>query len=244
MKCKKTEKIIINTLLILSILIFLFLYYNLTFKCVNRYWFEGLIFGIPSLILLAIAYLFYQKEISGKVAISFSIIILIASIIVLSIAFMVIVITDLTSEVTDIKEYKRILNLEVYDEMLYQFPKEVPKNAENVKFFYRPQFLQGGMQMELKMTLDEQIINSYIVNFKDKCKQIINIDNKEVLWDLDNVGIFTLGDHVVEERIEKGFTIYLLESEPYKTNNWNHGYVIFIAVNDAKTEILFQSEVW
>ena len=157
--------------------------------------------------------------------------------------FIGLMIKDLTSEVTNVNEYKRMLSLESYEKALYQFPKEIPKEASNVQFFYRPQFLQGGMQMELKMTVDEETINSYINKYEESCERIMNTNEYES-WEFSNVGIYNIGGHVNNENHEEDFTVYLIESKPYKEDNWNHGYVIFIAVNNAKNEIIFQSEVW
>lgn len=152
-------------------------------------------------------------------------------------------INDLMTEVTDINEYERILKLEEYNEMLYQFPSELPESYISVKYFYRPQFLQGSMRMELLLELNENEVNSYIEIYENNCKQIINV--KE--WssnELNNIGIITVGIDVFNDEIKEDFIIYLLDSKPYEENNWNHGYAIFIAVNNEKNKILFQSEVW
>ena len=73
------------------------------------------------------------------------------------------------------------------------------------------------------------------------CKQIIHVSDSN-LQQLNNIGIFAVG----EETLEKpgNFDIYIIENKPYKPNEWNHGYVNFIAVNYEEREILFQSEKW
>lgn len=97
--------------------------------------------------------------------------------------------------------------------------------------------------MELLLELNENEVNSYIEIYENNCKQIINVRE----WnsnELNNVGIITVGIDVFNYEIKEDFIIYLLDSKPYEENNWNHGYVIFIAVNNEKNKILFQSEVW
>lgn len=45
-------------------------------------------------------------------------------------------------------------------------------------------------------------------------------------------------------KIVMNFMIYLLESEPYNNNDWNHGYVSYIARNERIEELLIVTQVW
>lgn len=242
MKNNKIIKIFLYVLIIASTLIFTILYYNLAFKCINRYFFKGLIFFIPILFFIILTYLFSKEKINKNVTILLTIIIILISIFGGTIILTKIMVEDLTSEVIDIGEYERILSLENYEKILYQFPKKIPSNVQNARYFYRPQFLQGGMRMELTLEIDENMINSYINKYK--YKKIINLQDSNSYNQLKDIGIFDLGNNTYENIKNENATVYIIDSKPYKDNDWNHGYAIFIAVNNQKNKILFQSELW
>lgn len=46
------------------------------------------------------------------------------------------------------------------------------------------------------------------------------------------------------EEFWKDSKIYLLGSESYKPDNWNHGYVYYMAKNENVEKLLLVTEVW
>jgi hypothetical protein len=69
-------------------------------------------------------------------------------------------------EVTDAKRYPQILaqlrlngGVSNPSITLAHFPPAIPPNATNVRFFYRPHFLQGGTELQLRVTLPATQVN-------------------------------------------------------------------------------------
>jgi hypothetical protein len=64
-----------------------------------------------------------------------------------------------TSDVTDPSRYQQILSqlqngqVDEPDITLAHFPSTIPPDATNVRFFYRPHFLQGGTELQLRIVL-------------------------------------------------------------------------------------------
>lgn len=65
MKAKNKMYKVLKILTIISFLLFIFLYYHLAFRSVNRYFLEGLIFGVPVAFLAVLTYCSYKKEIDN-----------------------------------------------------------------------------------------------------------------------------------------------------------------------------------
>jgi hypothetical protein len=96
---------------------------------------ELLATAVLALILMAVAVIWFAHEFSMSVA-----------------------------EVTDSSRYPQILNKlrsEVSNPTvtLANFPPTIPPNATNVRFFYRPQFLQGDTELQLRITLPATQVN-------------------------------------------------------------------------------------
>lgn len=238
---KKYLTITLKTLIIISILLAIIIYCILNSIFINRYWLKGLCFFVPTIILIIIFACYSRNFFKIKATIFLVILTIMLSLIFSSFEFVKISIEDLTTEITDTGKYSKILKKERKKCMLMQFPDNIPTNVEEVKMFYRPQFLQAGMKLELKIKIRQEEINNYIKKYMNDCKQIIHVSDSN-LQQLNNIGIFAVG----EETLEKpgNFDIYIIENKPYKPNEWNHGYVNFIAVNYEEREILFQSEKW
>jgi len=44
------------------------------------------------------------------------------------------------------------------------------------------------------------------------------------------------------KELPEDFTIYLIDSKPYDTDNWNHGILRLVTISEAKNEIIFIAE--
>lgn len=138
-------------------------------------------------------------------------------------------------EVTNPKSYSDIYNkkVHVYKNLLNHFPANIPDNAKDVKFYYFPGFLQGGMVIKLEFKASKEEIESYINKYKDKSSHIYN---PTISTDYGKPS--TYGIDLNETRGD--VQLYILNN----TGPQNHGHLAFIAVNDEHTEILFQAERW
>lgn len=224
-----------NLLIAFLTVISICIYYILTFRCVGQYFLEGLVLFIPIIILLRLKFLMKNKEIKENIAICFSILIMILYFIGVHFGMIFLIVEDGTTTVTNVHEYRRILNLES-EKLTYYFPRKVPKTAKDVQYYYCPQFLQGGMEMKLEFKASKEEIESYIDKYKEDYIEIINV-SEHPKDELNDFGIYSYGINLNETR--EDVTIYLIMSEP-----GNHGILSFMAVNDEHTEILFQAERW
>ena len=235
------NKIIMITLLVLSFISFIVIYYYLTIMTIQRYYLLGILFIIPFVIIGIIELLYFKNIIKQKLTTCLLIISVIISTIAGFNGLIFISINDLLSEVTDIKEYNRMLAFEKNDGFVNHFPEIIPIHAKNVKFYYKPQFLQGSMELQLKMLLPKEEIKDYIKDFSNNCIQILDTNNND---NLQEFGIFNVGNYVSDKNILPNFTLYLLKDKQYMDNSWNHGAVAFVAVNEVSNYILFQTEIW
>ncbi|NLY66998.1 MAG: hypothetical protein GX069_05510, partial [Tissierellia bacterium] len=44
------------------------------------------------------------------------------------------------------------------------------------------------------------------------------------------------------KELPEDFTIFLIDSKPYDTDNWNHGILRLVTISEAKNEIIFIAE--
>ena len=121
------------------------------------------------------------------------------------------------------------------------FPEMIPFKASNIKFYYRPQFLQGGMEFQLKMFLPKEDIEFYRNKYSNTCIKILDTNDIEAL---NEFGIFTVGNYVSDKSILPDSSLYLIKNRQDVYYSWNHGAVAFVAVNEISNYILFQTEIW
>jgi len=68
---------------------------------------------------------------------------------------------------TNVWRYRQIVHLERY-ELANYFPDKIPKNAKNVKFYYSPGLLRGGMVCQLRMQLPYEEIKELYYKFSKR----------------------------------------------------------------------------
>ena len=236
-----TNKKIMIILLFLSFIAFAVIYYNLTMFTIQRYFLIGLLFIIPFIVIGIIYLLYFKSIINQKLATWFLVISIILSIILGFKGLVFISVTDLLSEVTDIKEYDRMLAFEKYTGYVDHFPEIIPFRASNIKFYYRPQVLQGGMEFQLKMFLPKENIEFYRNKYSNNCIKILDTND---IKSLNEFGIFTVGNYVSDKSILPDYTLYLIKNRQDMYNSWNHGAVAFIAISNNNNYLLFQTEIW
>ena len=247
MKYKKFY-IVLLTLLMLH---YIFWAFEFRFCCINSHLIASAILFVPIGLIILICILCKKEELKAKVGIVLSIILLIFFGILNIMVFAFIIVEEGTSYEDNPYRYNHIYKISGYKSFTYQFPDKMPKEwlyKNNVKFFYRPQFLQGGFQFELLIPMEIEEMDNYITKYNDKVKEVIKVTDDNI-YDLDkNYGIskpfnvFDDYDKCAEYLV--GSEIYLLDSKPYKTNNWNHGYVVYMAKNERLKQLLLVSEVW
>lgn len=116
-----------------------------------------------------------------------------------------------------------------------------------MKFFYSPQFLQGGFNLELMLPMEVEEIDEYIKKYKDNVEEIIKV-GEENIGQLGGYGIskprYIFDDYIQWDNFLKESEIYLLDNKPYKIDDWNHGYVVYMAKNETLKKLLLVSQIW
>ena len=221
-----------NIFSIMTIIYFLLACYYIFFQLIDSKITYVLVYIIPFILSIILLYIN-----SKAVKITLKIIIIIYMILSI-LGLFYLTIFDLTHEYTDIKLYNKILNIENYNKNFYQFPKNLNMFNGEKKILYTPGFLMCPKHLLLSINNDSRIenVDKYISRFE----YVEEIDYKDEDYDekLQENGILNCIFY------DNNYNIYILESSPYKENDWNHGILKLIAVNSNYTEVIFETEIW
>lgn len=93
---------------------------------------------------------------------------------------------------------------------------------------------------------DNDIIDEYIKKYKGQVKEIVETKgtNSDDLYDKYGIHIPVIFEYKDGKDFFDDSKIYLFDSEPYKTNNWNHGYAYYMEKNEKLKKLLLVTEVW
>lgn len=142
-----------------------------------------------------------------------------------------------TTDVTNYKYYKDFMYKDLYE----VFPKKIPKDAENISFFHRDPFLQGGGINAL--SYKDKSLTASIVDEKYKSKSIWigNYQNEEIPEAVNEDHLFS--NLSIDGKIDN-FTIYVYEARCDDSGWCNHGEYMLVAYNDITKEIIYKEENW
>ena len=222
-KAVKYNKFYIITITLLSIN-YAFWFWQYNFCTINTHIIISLILIIP-IILIALIYFFIKNEKikvrKGKII---SIILIILFLIVNFYTLIFVMVKEGTSHEENPLRYKHICNIAGYEKIRFQFPKEIPQDLiqkNKVKFYYRPQFLQGGFCFELLLEMENKEIDDYIEQYIKQVKEIIEVNeiNSNDLYDKYGIDTPVIFEYKEGEEFFINSEIYLFDSKPYKTNN-------------------------
>ncbi len=247
-KIQKYNKFYIITLTLLLIN-YMFWFWEFNFCTINTHIISSFVLFIP-IILIILMYLLTKKEkIRVKKGKIISIILIILFLILNFYTLIFVMVKEGTSHEENPIKYKHICNIAGYEKIRFQFPKEIPQDLiknNKVKFYYRPQFLQGGFCFELLLEMENKEIDDYIEKYKEQVKEIIEVDeaNSNDLYDKYGIDLPVIFEYEEGKEYFDNSKIYLFDSKPYKPNNWNHGYVYYMAKNERLKKLLLVTEVW
>ncbi len=250
-KENKTEKykkfyIVTVTLLLIN---YIFWFWQYNFCTINTHIISSFILTIPIILIILMYYLTKEEKIRVKKGKIISIILIILFLLLNFYTLIFVIVKEGTSHEDNPLRYKHICNIAGYEKIRFQFPNEIPQDLiqnNKVEFYYRPQFLQGGFCFELLLEMENKEIDDYIEKYKEHVKEIIEVNETNFDKLYDNYGIDTpvIFDYEEENEFFDSSKIYLLGSKPYKINDWNHGYVYYMAKNEKLKKILLVTEVW
>ncbi len=127
------------------------------------------------------------------------------------------------------------------------FPDSIPSNASNVRFFFRPKFMQGALQLQVRYSLPPEEIEKLHDKFeKLKSCSVFGGDINSTLNDEKLMRItdfYTSGDK--SQTFPKDYEIMVLDPfVPKEKRNWNHGEAHGVAINKKANEIVYWAELW
>ncbi len=135
-------------------------------------------------------------------------------------------------ETADPKDYRKCLSLvDHLNGVIDIFPKEVPSDAMDVDFACYSNL--GGKLLKLSYIVTSAEIKEY----QDKAATIAvcfgEKDTRQVMKKLPEYKLADLNDDDL---------VYVLDSEPYKENDFNHAKLVWVIVNENRGYISFNAE--
>ncbi len=225
---KNNKSLLVLTLI--SLLFFLYGLSNMFLEEITVYLKYLFYYFLPLLLFIILLILSFKKIISQK----FTKIITILGYLTLWFYMLFIIlmhVLHLSLEgTTDIRNYK-ILFKGASSELKEYLPSTLPEEKENVMFYYSPAFLQKGETFSLYFKSNSEFIKDQ----EEKLEEISTVKYQDIDIDLT---------HTPYDRLDKEFTIYLINSHCSDEEYCNHGNYFVIAINKEQKEILYVIENW
>lgn len=228
---------------IISLILFVLVYYSITIKTVYPCYKAGLLFAVPFLCFLLLTFLRVKSLITAPVSNVFTAVLIPLLAIGMLIILFLLSIDAAATDTTDTSKYEKVLSLTAYPQnpLVKHFPDKIPSDAQNSFFYYTPRFLQGGEVIALRFETDLQTIEEYI-------KQV----SGSLVWSgkmsdntIEKYGLYTdIFSSVNYEELPEDFTVDLLYARPYRPDDWNHGKISLFAFSKQRKEAIFLAEDW
>lgn len=160
--------------------------------------------------------------------------------------------SQMTDEVIEVSRYEKILseNWNTNSNLVEHFPKDIPADAQNVKFSFFPGFMQGGAYIQLRYSINNNQIDAlsnqfasrkiasfYGGNVNDHLSSDENIHTTYFYTNDSNNYTFPTDYEIVVLKAES--------CDPEKCGfKWNHGESSGVAISKQRSEIVFWAESW
>jgi len=151
--------------------------------------------------------------------------------------------------VTDLFRYQEIRNSYLKSSLLTHFPEQIPTDATNVSFYFKPAFLQGDNIIQLQMKLPPEKIKTLQAQFRQaaKRKYIPGNPNNSPIEETSYEGIniyfsynFYNTDKKERNIFDLTYEILVLEDDRGKpTYEWNRPTYYGVAIDISKAEIIY-----
>lgn len=236
-----------SILTILSFICFIFIVFLVNYNFLSFPFINIIIFAIPFCLFAIMTYIKVNQRMNKKACLVITIILAVILPVVMFFNYIFMILNQSTSEVTDIHKYDKVLSMYGYpdNKSMAHFPSNVPSNAENIRFYERPQFLQGGSSVFLLYKTSEQELTSYYNKYKGKVQiELENCSQPSYSYDNDYWIPEVWKEAIGYDSIPDDFKVMIIDSKPYYPKNWNHGYSYGLALSNQRKEIFFWSEDW
>lgn len=136
-------------------------------------------------------------------------------------------------------------NYHIHDSRLKKaFPNKIPKDAENVIFFYVPGFLQGGTKYTLYYIDKNMTFSEFNQKYQEKANWMGHINEYMEKRGLLSGAFYDTPAEYSQNNNENDFIIYLIDGNCDNSGYCNHGDYLFAAYNEKTREVVFSSEIW
>jgi hypothetical protein len=157
-----------------------------------------------------------------------------------------------TAEVTVVRRYDEILSQRWNGErnLVQHFPQPIPSDARDVRFAFRPHFLQGGAYVQLRYSTTPDIIAELYERFSSiKTKSFIGGErhiHRNAKDGMPTTDFYTSGskDHKFPDDYEIMIFDKVLKEKDRGPEFWNHGETHGVAISKERNEIVYWAESW
>ena len=135
-------------------------------------------------------------------------------------------------ETSNEKDYRKCLRL-VNDlpSVTEVFPEEIPANAKDVAFNAYNNI--GGRSLKLSFAAEDTAIKEYIQKAEANALCFGTKNDSHVAQALPSHKLSSLNDEAL---------VFVLDSEPYRANEFNHAKIVWIVVNEKTKSITFATD--
>lgn len=139
-------------------------------------------------------------------------------------------------ETQNVKDYKKCLRLvSSLPGVTEVFPKKLPASAKDdandVSFWCYNNM--GGKKLELRFKATDDEIEEYSQNAEKNAVCYGDIDAEAVQKSLPEYKLAQIGENQ---------TVYILDSSPYKENDFNHAKLVWVTIDEETKYISFNAE--
>lgn len=226
---KRILQLILTLFYFFGFIFFLIAYFNEFIyhsKSILLFVLYMILYLLPFIVNLIILILDYKNKIKHKIGNILSIILIPINFIYVIIITFIFGILISMNPVTDYSYYNDLYNSNIY---IKDFPKSVPNDAKNIKFYYQPGILQGITTMNLYYEINNKTMKEYIKKYELKSIKIISIGDNN---NFDNNSSIRLENI----KINGDYNIYYLYDKEDKLS--------FVAINEKENKCIFVYENW
>lgn len=160
-----------------------------------------------------------------------------------------------TADVTDPRRYAEILSELGYPKprqldipTIAHFPPTIPAFATRVRLFYRPHYLQGPTQLQLRFQLPPAEVAAILPVVQPAAKEVHAGGSSTSAM---NAGAGTVPSAAFRNAANTGydldglsadFQVFILDAAT--TSAWNHGYTYGVALSQKSGEVIYWLEDW
>lgn len=227
-------------------LMFVAAYIFVTVYAVRPYYLAGLLFAVPFFCFGLIALIAGKRNKRVKWANIMTAVLIPVFLAAACLLFSLISMHAATTEVTDLRYYNRALARSSYREWAREggvdfFPKELPRDAGNIRFYYTPSFMMGGDTLALGFSVSGELLEKYDGFLSPAAEWKGKYGNVDMSYRWALSWLFSEPDTMP---LSADDTVYILHKQPYLENNWNHGKIAFAIINPERGTIAFCYKRW